>query len=250
MQPKGLKWVGASVLAGLVLLALGALLVFRGYAVPLALACPGCAGFDRHPAGLLIESGASAGDLNGIRSDMIVARRRIMQSYGGLESSPVLIVCRSEACYRRMVGARLGGSRGIAFSAEVLVLSPRRMGATIAAHELSHIELHHRIGMAKYLSGAVPAWFDEGLAVLVADDRRYISPPGGDDRCLGPSIRPLPSTKLHWSHAAAHDKSIYADAACRVSRQLAISGQPNLRNLPAAILDGRTIEEITATNGT
>ena len=54
----------------------------------------------------------------------------------------------------------------------MLLLSPRGLNAVITSHELTHIELHHRIGSFRSWR-TIPAWFDEGLAVLVSEDPRY-----------------------------------------------------------------------------
>jgi hypothetical protein len=62
----------------------------------------------------------------------------------------------------------------------------------------------------------VPQWFDEGLAVLVSDDPRYLRPEG--DRCLVEPAGPLPDTLDGWLTAASADAQVYAQAACAVSR--------------------------------
>jgi hypothetical protein len=51
-----------------------------------------------------------------------------------------------------------------------------RLLSGILAHEFSHVDLHTRIGLMRFLAGAIPAWFDESLAVIVSDDARYLKP--------------------------------------------------------------------------
>lgn len=97
-----------------------------------------------------------------------------------------------------------------------VMLSPRGIDVAIAAHEMSHVELHERLGRAPE---QVPRWFDEGFAVLVADDRRYLAPAGTGDRCLVGPDGPLPVTLEQWLGAAS--ARTYGMAACAVSRWLA-----------------------------
>src|SRR5207244_6669253 len=123
------------------------------------------------------------------------ARNRVAGFYGGLDAAPRVLVCVSEDCYRRIGGA---GSRGTSLSDVALRLSPRGIDPVIAAHELSHIELHHRIGNIRHLMGAIPAWFDEGVAVVVSDDRRYLAPPDAAERCLVRSDEKLPTGIFEW----------------------------------------------------
>jgi len=74
-------------------------------------------------------------------------------------------------------------------------------------------------GLLRSLTKGIPAWFDEGVAVIVSDDRRYLGPVGLPDRCLISSDEPLPSGMLQWNRRAGeHDSHIYAEAACRVSQ--------------------------------
>lgn len=42
---------------------------------------------------------------------------------------------------------------------------------TILSHELTHAELHYRVGVSRS-AHSIPHWFDEGLAVLVSQDPR------------------------------------------------------------------------------
>jgi hypothetical protein len=53
--------------------------------------------------------------------------------------------------------------RGKSFFDFALLLLPRGLEAVIASHELSHIELHHRIGLVRTLTNAVPAWFSKSV---------------------------------------------------------------------------------------
>jgi hypothetical protein len=95
------------------------------------------------------------------------------------------------------------------------------MDGVIAVHELTHVEFHHRMGIR---SAFIPAWFDEGLAVYVSGDRRYLAPESKGERCLADPSRPLPDSKPGWLRAAGDDTTLYAVAACRVSNWLTAKG--------------------------
>ncbi|MGI3899256.1 MAG: hypothetical protein ACRYGP_00060 [Janthinobacterium lividum] len=104
-----------------------------------------------------------------------------------------------------------------------LFLSPRGTDVAIAAHELAHIELHSRIGLARTVLKAVPQWFDEGLAVVVSDDPRYLAADRNGDRCLVEPQGELPIGRAAWIETAQNDE-LYAKAACRVSRWIGSRG--------------------------
>ncbi|MDA7948134.1 MAG: hypothetical protein MPJ78_11745 [Hyphomicrobiaceae bacterium] len=88
----------------------------------------------------------------------------------------------------------------------------------IIAHELAHIELHGRIGEVGLLRGALPAWFDEGLAVIVSKDERYLEIlPNGELSCVTTTDEgDLPASISEWGRVAGQGKRpIYAMVACR-----------------------------------
>ncbi|CDX17645.1 conserved hypothetical protein [Mesorhizobium sp. ORS 3324] len=151
---------------------------------------------------------------------------------------PEIFVCGDDDCYRKIGG---GQSRGMALLNLALFLSPEGMTITIASHEMSHIELHTRIGLIKTVRRDVPQWFDEGVAVLVSDDSRYLRPTSSD-RCLVEPDGALPTTRSAWIESAA-STSLYAKAACRVSRWIAAhGGSPAVTRLLESIVAGQSFE--------
>jgi hypothetical protein len=198
------------VLFGGIFAVLLALVVGVGVAFPAVAAttCPGCYGLDRVRKGLHVEPGVTAAQRQQVTDAVDEGTRRVAAFFGGLRSDPEFLACLTDECYARIGG---GGERGIAVLNRAVMLSPRGIDAVIAAHELTHVELHARLGR-----GSVPQWFDEGLAVLVSDDPRYLRPEG--DRCLVEPAGPLPVTLDDWLRAARADARVYAQAACAVSR--------------------------------
>ncbi|MFI6318712.1 hypothetical protein ACIBG8_14380 [Nonomuraea sp. NPDC050556] len=182
-----------------VLVALGAVGVggvALAYPSVAAATCPGCYGLESIGDGVYAE---------GRRADVLrvvaAARARVKAFYGELRSSPRLLVCVTEKCYSRLGG---GGEKGVAVLNRAVMLSPRGLDPVIAAHELSHVEFHAR------LVKEAPQWVDEGLAVVVSQDSRYLPAPA---TC--PAGPPLPETLDAWLASPA-----YARAACEVTHRL------------------------------
>jgi hypothetical protein len=214
----GLRLLVGGTLAVLLALVVGLSVAFPAVA---ATTCPGCYGLERLRPGLHVEPGIGAEQRARVTGAVDDGTRRVAAFFGGLRSDPDFLACVTDGCYARIGG---GGERGIAVLNRAVMLSPRGIDPVIAAHELTHVELHARLG-----TGSAPQWFDEGLAVLVSDDPRYLRPEG--DRCLVEPAVPLPETLGDWLSAASADPRVYAQAACAVSRWSAT------RDLHAVIAD-------------
>jgi len=182
-----------------------------------ATACPGCYGLRRLPPNLYVERDLPAQRRQHVVEVMRAADRRVADFFGGRESAPRVLACLTEACYDRIGG---GGERGKAVLDRALLLSPGGVNVVIASHELTHAELRARLGSR---TGQVPRWFNEGLAVLVSDDPRYLAPEAAPDRCLASldAGRPLPGER---SPASTEGEDFYRQAACRVSRWVDANG--------------------------
>ncbi|WP_331327177.1 hypothetical protein [Methylobacterium fujisawaense] len=178
-----------------------------------AAGCPTCYGFTDLGGGIYVEGKMPADRRAEAKATVEAARARVRAFYGDLQSSPRVLICATDACFRPLGG----GSRGIALLDRALVLSPRGTDTVIAAHELAHAELHRRIGLTATLGKSVPQWFDEGLAVVVSDDPRYLA--SGPDRCLADPGGDLPTSRAAWIETA-ESASLYVRAACKVSRWL------------------------------
>ena len=86
----------------------------------------------------------------------------------------------------------------------------------------------------------MPAWFDEGVAVIVSDDGRYLKPGmEGAQRCTVQPDGPLPESPFKWEPAAGKIHTLYAQAACAVLQWMdANGGQPGLLAALAKTADG------------
>lgn len=219
--PPRRRWPRYGAVATIVILgvALASLVWWQPMAA--ALVCPRCFGFQRLAGDLFVDRAMPPDRRDALQAAMADAERRLRSAYGELRAHPTVLACGSEACWRRVGG---GGARGVAYGTSGLRLSPRGLNAVIIAHERSHIELHGRIGLWRFVRGAVPAWFDEGFAVIVSEDDRYLLPASAGDRCRAEPGTDLPSSLREWPRQAGADQTLYARAACRVSRWMARHG--------------------------
>ena len=179
-----------------------------------ATSCPRCYGLVRVHDDLYAETGLSTAQRQQLVDVFADANRRVSDFYDGRSGSPRVLACFTTGCYQRIGG---GNERGKAVRDRAVMLSPRGIDAVIASHELSHVEFHRRLGS---LRGQIPQWFDEGLAVVVSDDPRYLLPDTAADRCRVHSDEALPVTLKEWLASASADDDMYAKAACRVSQWL------------------------------
>lgn len=212
-------------LGGLLSMALALFLVACSYPVAAAVVCPGCYGMERVHSHLIVDKGMPAPVRRQLRIDAEQAASTVSAFYGAFERQPILVGCSTEECDRN-IGGR--GAYAVTISTPVVTivrLSPRGLTPTILSHEFSHVELQRRIGMRARLAGAFPTWFDEGIAVVVSADNRYLKPGNTAlERCVRDTDAPLPNSPFEWSAVAGSDHMIYADAACRVLRWMELNG--------------------------
>jgi hypothetical protein len=94
----------------------------------------------------------------------------------------------------------------------------------IAAQELSHVELHKRLGRLKTLERDIPQWFDEGVAVVVSGDPRY--PPAQTEQQCAEAMRgEMPVARAAWVQTPEHDR-LYAEATRRIGCWMSHRGGP------------------------
>ena len=206
-----------------------------------AIACPACFGFERLSGTVYVDRAMTDEERTAFQRALAEADARLMAFYGDVVAPPIVLACSTDACNGRLHG---GGARGAAYLTIALRLAPRGLNATIIAHERSHIELHSRIGFWRLAEGAIPAWFDEGLAVVVSEDERYLLPPGPGDRCRLEPGEALPASARDWRRTAGRDPELYARTACRVLRWIdGHGGSGAVLRLAKRIHDGASFED-------
>lgn len=187
-----------------------------------AYACPNCYGLEKVSAGLIVERGMSIADRQQLEQLVSSAKNKVAAFYGSVGSTPTLLVCQSSDCDRRTGGR---GALGETYLSAFIRMSPRGIDQTFLAHELSHAELHARVGILNYLQGKLPAWVDEGTAVIVSEDERYLKPDAiGAAKCRAEPVDDLRPGPFEWGRIAAKSPFLYAQAACRVLRWMDANG--------------------------
>jgi hypothetical protein len=201
-----------------------------------AYVCPACYGLEPVTRDLLVESAMPAAQRTALRETVARAAERVASFYGAFDRRPTVLACETDACDHRLGGR---GARATTFGTLFIRLSPRGLNPTILAHEFSHVEFHARVGDYRLLTGKVPAWFDEGLAVIVSDDVRYLGPGVTSETRCQAEPGDMPSSPFKWSEEAGRRHDLYSQAACRVMRWLdANGGVAGLRVAMQGVADG------------
>jgi hypothetical protein len=181
-----------------------------------ATTCPRCFGMERLGANLVVDQDMSPAQRVKLQSDMARAQGTVAAFFGRFDSQPLVVACATQDCDQRMKGY---GALAITLSAPfvtVVHLASAGANETILTHELSHAELHRIIGVWHLYRGRIPAWVDEGIAVIVSDDPRHLRPgQTAAARCMRRDAR-LPASIRDWGRAGGVDHGIYAAAACEV----------------------------------
>jgi hypothetical protein len=180
-----------------------------------ALACPPCFGFERLQNSVFVEPSMTHAERTRFAEIVAEGEARATRYLGALRQQPVILACASPECSRRMHDK---GARAVSYAQFGLRTAPRSLDAVTVAHELTHIEVHGRLGLVRFLSSALPAWFDEGLAVLASDDPQYLLPKGLGDRCRAEPSGELSCGMGEWMRRASVEPGLYAKASCRVLR--------------------------------
>jgi hypothetical protein len=186
-----------------------------------ALVCPRCFGFEQLSGRVFIDAAMPEPVRVQLASAMREGETKVADFYGELRGAPEVLACATDICWHRLGG---GGAKGVSYAGVGIRLAPHGIDPVIVAHERSHIELHERLGLAKFIVGAIPAWFDEGLAVIVSDDPRYLLANTEADRCRVKATGFFPMAPMEWTRAAGTDQYLYARAACRVLRWMNANG--------------------------
>lgn len=134
--------------------------------------------------------------------------------FGWPSSRPIIVLCPKDSC-----DAFFGqsGVAGIAYGRRVIRLNESGINSEIMRHELAHTALKERIGEVNAALGAVPAWFDEGLAVLISGDKRYMGAP--EEAALA-DLRAEPYWNLWGQHVQTHGHVAAYTAAHAMVRQI------------------------------
>jgi hypothetical protein len=198
---------------------------------------------------LVVDPTIDAATRRRLADDFVEARAHVARQLGKREApDPLVVVCAADACSAHFAGVanrsvvlapgqRLAGARFKAPRlAIVLVVADAQARGTLA-HELTHLETRARLGR-----GQVPAWFDEGLAVVI----------GGEPRCTGKEPRGIDDLR-RLAHADAWSEytnvpgtliPTYCQAHAEVDAWVRAHGKDKALDLLAQVRDGARFEDV------
>ena len=127
---------------------------------------PSASGMDQVTATLYVEPVMSAPQRQALQHQINLGRAEVEAFYGSIITAPYFVACVTAPC-----AVRFGsyGEPATAFGDMAIRLSLSGRLTQLVAHEWSHAELYRRAGGWRYI-GKIPRWFDEGVAVVVADE--------------------------------------------------------------------------------
>ena len=208
---------------------------------------PRASGMDEIDATLYVEPAMNADQRRALQRQIELGRAQVEAFYGSITTAPYFVACVTAPC-----AVRFGsyGEPASAFGDVAVRLSlhrvslPRRL-PQLVAHEWSHAELYRRVGGWRHI-GKIPRWFDEGVAVVVADESLHA--PANWDEIARRGLPTPPLTELvsrrDWAAAVrkygetrgddpSNLRVVYSTAGHEVRGFLACAGRAGV----AAVLD-------------
>lgn len=213
-----------TIINGVFFIAIIALFIIsKANAGPLAASfCPECFGFKKIENNIYFDANANSEQIEAFKKwskDSII---QVKEYFPNLESVPRYLVCVSKACDEKMGNI---SAKAQTYKNNLIYITSSGFEQKFLAHELSHVAFHEKAGNLLSPSGIYPAWFDEGLAVIISKDERYINPSfEGKNACIRTDINDLPTNVVTWGHEAGKDRMVYSRAACRVEIWLEKNG--------------------------
>ncbi|WP_139257597.1 hypothetical protein [Natronohydrobacter thiooxidans] len=177
--------------------------------------CPACSGFRQVAPRIYVDQQATDAQIGAALQDLATAEGLVLDFYPERRSDAVWLLCLSGECGVRTSPMPLA----MAYMNLFVFVYPEGATTTILAHELAHTELHQRVGSnRRFFSQAVPTWFDEGLAVYISHDTRYLDVENGVvTGCKAGNWPQPPSDQRAFRRFGATEaEAIYTASACLV----------------------------------
>ncbi len=215
---------------------------------PLAVAvCPVCFGFEKIASGIYVQQGMPVEEQALTKRVLMLADDQIRDFYGDIEDHPRMLICATQECIGRIGG---GNAASGSVGALVLLLGPEGMNQIDITHELSLIEVAGRIGLYHSIMNTVPAWFDEGVAVVASDAPEFAAlAKANASGCRNKPTDDLPVYRSQWLEEAHQYPFIYAQASCRVAEWMAVRGGSHaVSRLLTRVANGESFDKAYAEN--
>jgi hypothetical protein len=126
-------------------------------------------GMEEVTPSLYVEPTMSAEQRLELQRQIELGRNQTHQFYGAIVTTPYFVACLTKECAERFGSY---GQRAAAYGDIAIRLTATGLTAPLVAHEWSHAELYRRVG-GWWNARRIPRWFDEGVAVIVANEPRH-----------------------------------------------------------------------------
>ena len=211
---------------------------------PHRLVCPQCYGLRDIGQRVFVDPTFTARDEASLRDAIAIGRRRAAKFFGANKGRPVIAACKTQRCLDTFGGGR---AKAVAYGWYAIRMAPSGLNPTIATHELIHIELHWRLGAFGFWRPDIPAWFDEGLAVVLSEDKRFWR------RTSERHVLAVMQAKT-FSEWSTFTRKVgwrvsYGAAATAVRRLNRKVGRKGLRQLIDQVLAGENFEQLIKDTG-
>lgn len=182
--------------------------------------------------GILTECAEDSGRLAQQRNLLATSQQAVEASLGPLRSTPRVVFAERPETLRRFTGStRVVSVTMLVPGTAVVVLGPAGQQVIYLTHERVHAELHARLGYRRVM-GAVPAWFQEGLAMAISQDDRYPESAWRlRQQALGWTLADLADYGRFNRRAAQDGLVAYGMAQAAVVRWLGQAGPSGLQQL-------------------
>ena len=130
---------------------------------------PGWCGMERVSPTLFVERSMSPEARADLQHRIDLGRETVARFYGRLTTDPYFVACATMTCAERFGSY---GEPAAALGDIAIRLAPNGETSALIAHELSHAELYRRVGGWRHIR-MIPRWFDEGIAVVVANEPKH-----------------------------------------------------------------------------
>ena len=219
---------------------------------------PKASGLDEVHPHLFVEPAMSTAQRQEVQRQIAIGRAEVAAFYGDVVTTPYFVACVTAECDERFGSY---GQRAASYGDMAIRLSARGLSAPLVAHEWSHAELFHRAG-GWWRAGKIPRWFDEGVAVVVANEPRH-----SEDNWREIERRGLPVPSLaellsfsDWGAAVqkygetAGDVPdnlhvVYTTVGHRIREFLACAERESVARVLGAVRSGSTFDEAYAKVG-
>ncbi len=208
---------------------------------PHRLACPACFGMREIAERIYVDPVFTHADQRRLLRSIAIGRRTVAAFFGDIKSRPAIVACKTDDCLDVFGGGR---AKAVAYAYHAIRMAPGGLNATIATHELSHIELHYRMGLAGLIEPAIPAWFDEGLAVVLSHDKRL--PRDVGDQAIRAVLAVRTFEDWRQFNETVGWRAAYGAAAAAVRRLDNRLGRDGLRRFVQRVVGGEDFDAALA----